>query len=66
MNSNDILRMARQSTFDDPLYKHDLVVLTRFARLVAAQEREECATLADEWSQGKHPEIAGKIRERSD
>ena len=61
MNSNDILRMARQSTFDDPLYKHDLVVLTRFARLVAAQEREECATLAED-----HPDIAQKIRDRHD
>ncbi len=57
--------MARQSTFNEPI-EHDLVVLTRFARLVAAQERERCATLADEWSQGRHPEVAELIRDRSD
>lgn len=63
MNREDILRMARQSTFDIPM-QHDLVVLERFARLVAAQEREACAVIADDWSQGQHPEIAERIRVR--
>lgn len=65
MNEADILRMARQSTFDAPIH-HDMAMLERFARLVAAQEREACAVIADEWSQGEHPEIAERIRVRND
>lgn len=65
MNQQDILRMIRQSTFDAKV-DHDIEMLSTFARLVAAHEREACATIADNWSQGHHPEIADLIRLRSE
>ena len=57
--------MARQATFNEPM-QHDLVVLERFARLVAAQEREACAIIVDECYAGNHPAVAEKIRARND
>ena len=46
MTRDDIIRMAR----DAELNAHGLVIdrLERFAALVAAHEREECAKLCDE------------------
>lgn len=62
---NEILRMARQAAFNAPIV-HDEALMERFARLVAAHEREACAALADEWSQGRYPEVAEQIRQRSE
>ena len=41
MNTDEIIRMAREAGFDD--YEQDNMLI-RFANLVAAAEREECAT----------------------
>ena len=48
-------------------YTNTLEDLGRFAKLVAAKEREACAQIADEWSVGyPHPSriIAAAIRAR--
>ena len=56
MNREDIIKMAREAciyvsennSFADDMY---ISTLYRFAKLVAAAEREACAQLAeDEWS----------------
>ena len=44
MTREDIIRMAREAGFDD--YEQDSM-LERFAILVAAAEREECAKVCD-------------------
>ena len=45
MTRDDIIRMAREAGFDD-FFTRDLA-LERFANLVAAAEREECAKVCD-------------------
>jgi hypothetical protein len=59
----DIIRMARESglgfLFEDHLLVHD--ELERFAALVAAAEREECAKVAEQRSE---PGTAVFIRAR--
>ena len=49
MNRDDIIRMARAAGFTTLSINEDLwgPYLERFAALVAAHEREECAKLAD-------------------
>jgi hypothetical protein len=82
MNRNDIIRMAREAGLcDEEGRDSDSIVITsyleRFANLVAAAEREECAKVCDakvddEYATGKvdHNEIgwtqacAIAIRER--
>jgi metal-responsive CopG/Arc/MetJ family transcriptional regulator len=50
INRSDIIRMALEAE----LNAHSLVIdrLERFAELVAAHEREECAKIAEEWMVG--------------
>ncbi len=51
MNRNDIVRMARKvgmEVTDDGFVSFDVFELKRFAALVAAHEREECAKVCDE------------------
>ena len=52
MDRDDIIRMARQSEFGDFV---NMVTnpLIRFAALVAAHEREECAKVCDDWPNGR-------------
>ena len=47
MTRKDVIRMAREAE----LNAHGLVIdrLERFAALVAAHEREECAKIANAW-----------------
>ena len=50
MDKEDIICMAREAE----LNAHGLVIdrLARFAELVVAHEREECAKIAEEWMVG--------------
>jgi len=52
VDRDDIIRMARQSEFGDFV---NMVTnpLIRFAALVAAHEREECAKVCDDWPNGR-------------
>ena len=49
MNRDDIIRMAREAhgPITGQWWDMDVAALDRFAALVAAAEREECAALAD-------------------
>jgi hypothetical protein len=59
MNREDIIRMAREATYvsepDDPDYRYESFDKEKFAALVAAAEREECAKVCEEttaaWTQ---------------
>lgn len=67
MNREDIIRMAREVQDGVVFMPEDL---ERFAALVAAQEREACAKVAEDyWSEGHCDasvrEIAAEIRARS-
>lgn len=48
MNSEDIIRMARKSGYGEAMADLHAPALERFAKLVAASEREECARVCDE------------------
>jgi len=52
VNREDIIRMAREAgmetVIDSPCVTFDLYDLKKFANLVAAAEREECAKVCDE------------------
>ncbi len=69
MNRDDIIRVAREAGFaewygtDDPQF---LIVIERFATLIAAHEREECAQLCEQWD-ASHPKmLAASIRARGE
>jgi len=78
MTQTEIIEMARQAGFERVIkvtphtgiktveaYASDS--LERFAKLIAAKEREVCAKIADEWAVGwPHPSkvIAEEIRAR--
>jgi hypothetical protein len=49
MTDIDIIRMAKEAGGDDwGIFRDFMPEIERFAKLVAAAEREECAKLADE------------------
>ena len=61
MNGQEIIEMARQAGF---MPAHDNRV-QRFAKLVAAKERERCAFLCDElWRKGGWDHNAGYAADR--
>ncbi len=64
--SDDIIRMAREAGFTTLSINEDLwgPYLERFAALVAAYEREECATIAENGLIGHT--IAKAIRARGE
>jgi hypothetical protein len=47
MTRDDIIRMAREGGYGDALADLHAPALERFAKLVAAAEREECAKVCD-------------------
>jgi hypothetical protein len=56
MDREEIIRMAREAAFSEPA--HPFITwgasdeqLERFAALVAAHEREECAKVCDKWEE---------------
>lgn len=77
MTTGDILRMAREAGFDFDAptkyehaallnrAKHDLPAFERFAALVAAAERDECAKVCYEADKSTHPtDLGDAIRAR--
>jgi hypothetical protein len=48
MNRDDIIRMARDAGYGDAMAGLHAPALERFAALVAAHEREECAKFCEE------------------
>ena len=63
MTQDEIIRMAREAGFTDYYPER----LTRFAALVAANEREACAQLARKASDNyEGAEIAAAIRARGE
>jgi hypothetical protein len=49
MNRDDIIRMAREVSGDDwGLFRDFMPEIKRFAKLVAAAEREECAKVVEQ------------------
>ena len=48
MNNEEIIRMAREACSPYQVLNTDLEFLTRFAAIVAAHERENCANLREE------------------
>ena len=50
MTEDEIIRMAREAgDWNGQTAEFNDIGLQRFAALVAAHEREECAKVADEW-----------------
>jgi hypothetical protein len=49
VNKDEIIRMAREAGLADACWESEIsfLLLKRFAAIVAAAEREECATLCD-------------------
>jgi hypothetical protein len=78
MNRDDIIAMARNADSSGevlwlneriPGYEEEIAFIERFAALVAAAEREECAKIVDKWFEGmssepEMAEIAAEIRAR--
>ena len=63
MTKNDIIRMAREAGLQ-PYYDEQEPAIERFAKLVAAAEREACAAMFDNhnvWDE----EVGERIRARS-
>ena len=48
MNSGDIIRLAREAGYGDALADLHAPALERFAKLVAAAEREACAKVVEQ------------------
>jgi len=65
MTEENIKRMALESGFSNGEADYCQSIIIHFATLVAQQEREACAKIADEWAVGyPHPStvIAETIR----
>lgn len=75
MTTDDILRMAREAGMDRKPADHNCRVdyfdvvtdseLERFAALVAAAEREQCAKVCEAWAKG-HAEAASSPGDECD
>ena len=64
MKREDIIRMAREAGGGTTWWPLHTDTLERFAALVAAAEREECANLCEQWN-ASHPDaLAIAIRAR--
>ena len=69
MDRDDIIRMAREAGLEGIEQAGILEHFNRFASLVAAHEREECAKIANAWQTDVlnpqyHCDCATAIRER--
>jgi hypothetical protein len=65
MTEENIKRMAKESGFSDGEVDYCQSIIIHLATLIAQQEREACAKIADEWAVGyPHPSavIAETIR----
>ena len=68
MDRELIIRLAEEAGLEPRLWNHT-DAFERFAALVAAHEREECAKVVDDWynslaSEPEMAEIAAEIRSR--
>ncbi len=63
MTRDEVIALAREAAFYTPVMEGELM---RFAALVAAHEREECAKVCDDWPNGRDDvdSIAAAIRSR--
>ncbi len=68
MTQDEIIKMARQAGFIDADWNFRIVLphLEAFAKLVAEQEREACADIAENWNSNGMPRtgVANEIRAR--
>lgn len=67
MDKEDIIRMAREANLTDGIeLPHEIEAVERFANLVAAAERKDCADIAEYWSCNGMPRttLADQIRAR--
>ena len=66
MTKDEVIALAREAAFHTPVQEAELM---RFAALVAAHEREECAKVCDEYNDGRYANTAdlcaAAIRNRS-
>ena len=59
MDRDTIIRLAREAGFADGVVEIvGLEGFSRFAALVAAHEREECAKVCDEYNDGRYANAA--------
>ena len=64
MTRDDIIRMAREADHNvmfETFLEEEVRIFERFAALVAAAEREECAKVCEEW--GAFNKIAAECAE---
>ena len=75
MTLGQIINLAREAGYTKVIEEHDAILLTRFAILVAAAEREACAKACEEriayWYRGddrrdEDANCAAAIRARSE
>jgi len=66
MTKDDIIKLAREAgaAYDEGLTYFEESDLHRFANLVAAAEREECANLCEQWNASHPNALAAAIRAR--
>ena len=64
MTQDDIIRMAREVWGVDDWKPTQVQRLERFAALVAAHERDECAKLVQDWNTAMTDKLAAAIRAR--
>lgn len=66
MTRDDLLRMAREAggSREDPSDLLTLDILERFAALVAAAEREECAKVCEAYESADPLNVSGECAER--
>ena len=66
MTREDIIRMAREAGYGDAMSDLHAPALERFAALVAAYEREECAKACEDSVEYAADELARQIRARGE
>ncbi len=67
MTKDDIIKLAREAGYEDlPTVRlaYQGFDIERFANLVAAAEREECAKLCEQWNASHPNALAAAIRAR--
>lgn len=62
MTKNELMELAAQAGIAVPAYRDHIELLTKFAELIAAKEREACAKIAQETVCDTHIQTGIKIR----
>ena len=58
MNRDTVIALAREAGYGEAMSDLHAPALARFAALVAAHEREECAKVCDEYNDGRYANTA--------